>query len=260
MTGTIQPVTAPSPEAVSRHLWTTHDGDTGDMSEPCVALVPIFRRLTLEQQLEVATYAHPLRVDRGEVFVRTGEAQARLFVVHSGQVKVSTTSADGRETILQVLGPGEVVGEVSFLTGDRSDQDCTALAESRLCVFDHESLADLIRTYPDIGVAMLRSLADRLSRTERMLVARTLNDVGARVAAYLLDLPAVWEKSAVQENSAARVHLPMAKKDVATFLGTSPETLSRRFGELEAHGLIEVRGAEIVILDPAGLDLRARGA
>lgn len=230
------------------------------MSEPCVALVPLFRSLSLEQQREVATYARPLRVDRGETFVRAGEAQARLFVVHDGQVKVSTTSADGRETILQVLGPGEVVGEVSFLTGDHSDQDCVALAPTRLCVFNHESLADLIRTYPDIGVSMLRTLASRLSRTERMLVARTLSDVGARVAAYLLDLPAAWATSERGGPGIASVRLPMAKKEVATFLGTTPETLSRRLGDLEAQGLVEVRGAEIVLLDPVGLDVRARGA
>lgn len=59
---------------------------------------------------------------------------------------------------------------------------------------------------------------------------------------------------------AATAHLPMAKKDIATFLGTSPETLSRRLKALESEGLIHVHGMDVDILDPVGLELRARGA
>ncbi|MCD6640973.1 MAG: Crp/Fnr family transcriptional regulator [Nocardioides sp.] len=223
--------------------------------EPCVALVPIFRQLTLEQQREVAAYARPVHVERGATLVRAGEPQARLFVVHDGRVKLSTTNAEGRETILKVLQPGEVAGEVWFLTGDRPEQDCVALEDSRMCVFEHDVLAKLLRKYPDIGEAMLRSLAERLSSAERMLVARTLADVGARVAAYLLDLPATWGADGI-----ATVRLPLAKKDVATLLGTSPETLSRRLATFEGNGFIRVRGAEVDILDAGALDLRARGA
>ncbi|HMM95830.1 Crp/Fnr family transcriptional regulator [Phycicoccus sp.] len=225
------------------------------MSEPCVALVPIFQPLTREQQEEVAAYARPVSVERGATLVRAGERQARLFVVHEGRVKLSTTTAEGRETILQVLGPGQVAGEVWFLTGDRPEQDCVALEPSRVCVIDHDALRGLIRKYPDIGVAMMRSLAERLAGAERMLAARTLADVGARVAAYLLDLPASWGP-----DGAATVTLPLAKKDVATFLGSSPETLSRRLAALEADGLIRVRGSHVDILDTGALDLRARGA
>ncbi|MDP3894902.1 Crp/Fnr family transcriptional regulator, partial [Nocardioides sp.] len=90
---------------------------------------------------------------------------------------------------------------------------------------------------------------------ERMLTARTLADVGARLAAYLLDCPTTWGVS-----GAATAHLPMAKKDIATFLGTSPETLSRRLKALEREGLIQVRGMDLDILDQVGLELRARGA
>jgi CRP/FNR family transcriptional regulator len=154
-----------------------------------------------------------------------------------------------------VLEPGQVAGEVWFLTGDRPEQDCVALEASRLCVFEHDVLAGLIRKYPDIGVAMLRSLAERLAGAERMLVARTVADVGARVAAYLLDLPATWGADQV-----ATVTLPLAKKDVATFLGTSAETLSRRLATFERDGVIRVRGAEVDIIDTGALDLRARGA
>jgi CRP/FNR family transcriptional regulator, anaerobic regulatory protein len=78
--------------------------------------------------------------------------------------------------------------------------------------------------------------------------------VGARVAAYLLELPATIE------DGRATVVLPIAKKDVAALLDTSPETLSRRLASFERKGLVRVRGAEVEIIDPDGLDLVSWGA
>ena len=229
--------------------------DRVSAAEPCVALVPLFAGLTPEQQADVATLARPVTVGPGETFVRAGARHAPLFVVHAGMVKLSRTTADGRSTTLQVLGPGEVGGETWLLTGERPDNDVVALEAARMCVFEPAALDTLVRTFPSVGVALLRSLAVRLHSAERMLAARTLADVGARLAAYLLDCPTTWGAG-----GAATAHLPMAKKDIATFLGTSPETVSRRLTAFEHEGLVEVRGMDVEILDPVGLELRARGA
>ena len=229
--------------------------DRVSAAEPCVALVPLFAGLTPEQQADVATLARPVTVGPGETFVRAGARHAPLFVVHAGMVKLSRTTADGRSTTLQVLGPGEVGGETWLLTGERPDNDVVALDAARMCVFEPAALDTLVRTFPSVGVALLRSLAVRLHSAERMLAARTLADVGARLAAYLLDCPTTWGAG-----GAATAHLPMAKKDIATFLGTSPETVSRRLRAFEHDDLVRVRGTDVEILDPAGLELRARGA
>ena len=229
--------------------------DRVSAAEPCVALVPLFAGLTPEQQADVATLARPVTVGPGETFVRAGARHAPLFVVHAGMVKLSRTTADGRSTTLQVLGPGEVGGETWLLTGERPDNDVVALEAARMCVFEPAALDTLVRTFPSVGVALLRSLAVRLHSAERMLAARTLADVGARLAAYLLDCPTTWGAG-----GAATAHLPTAKKDIATFLGTSPETVSRRLRAFEHDGLVRVRGTDVEILDPAGLELRARGA
>lgn len=223
--------------------------------EPCVSLVPLFAGLTREQQAEVATLARPVTVGPGETFVRAGAREAPLFVVHAGMVKLSRTTADGKSTTVQVLGPGEVGGETWLLTGERPENDVVALEGARICVFEPSALDRIVREFPAVGVALLRSLAVRLHSAERMLTARTLADVGARLAAYLLDCPTTWGV-----DRAATAHLPMAKKDIATFLGTSPETVSQRLKAFEHEGLIQVRGMDIDIRDPVGLELRARGA
>ncbi len=223
--------------------------------EPCVRLVPVFSRLSARQQVEVGRFARRVTVGAGDVVARAGEPSSRLFVLHLGSVKVRRIAAGGHETILRVLAPGEVVGEESFLTGAAPEADTVALEPSRLCAFDHADLAELLRRMPDIGVGMLRALATKLTSAERMVAALTSSDVGARVAAYLLDVPARWDAS-----GRAVVRLPLPKNQVAAYLGTTPETLSRRLASFERDGLIEVcPGREVVILDPSGLERRAGG-
>ncbi len=218
------------------------------MADTCVSRVPMFAGLTGEQQGEVARHARPVTVAAGGALSRAGEPSSRLFVVHEGRVKVRRLAADGRESIVRVVGPGEATGEDAFLTGGPPAADTIALEDTRVCSFDHGDLAGLLATMPGIGVGMLRALAEKLASSERMVAALTSSDVGARVAAYLLDLPATWA------GGRAVVHLPMPKNQVATYLGTTPETFSRRLGALAADGLIEVLpGRRVAILDPAAL-------
>lgn len=221
--------------------------------EPCVQLVPVFAGLTASQQAEVGRFARPMTAHAGDTLARAGERSSRLFVLHSGSVKVRRLAATGHETILRVMTPGEVVGEEAFLTGDAPEADTVALQDSRLCTFDHADLAGLLGRMPDIGVGMLRALAVKLTSAERMVTALTSSDVGARVAAYLLDAPASWSAGGPPV-----VHLPIPKNQIAAHLGTTPETLSRRLAALERDGLIEVRaGRDVAILDAAGLGRRA---
>jgi CRP/FNR family transcriptional regulator, anaerobic regulatory protein len=215
----------------------------------CVSRVPIFQGLTFEEQLRVAELARQVQVAKGETVHTPGQSMSRLLVMHSGQLKVSHTSANGQEQLLRTVTEGDVVGERSFLTGHRVNDLVVALEDSRMCVFDHGDLSGLLRDYPDVGLRMLRTLSDRLTSVERLLAAITSSDVSARIAAYLLDLPGSIR------DGVATVWLPMAKQEVASYLGTTPETLSRRLATLSASGLIELEGRRgVTILDIDGLD------
>lgn len=202
----------------------------------CVVRVPIFQGLSRDEQFRVAEFAHPMQVGKGQMVSMPGQADSRLFVMHTGQLKVSHVTADGQEQILRTVTEGDVVGERAFLTGQSTDDMVVALEDSQMCVFNHGDLQSLLREYPDISERMLLTLSDRLFSTERLLAAVTSSDVRARVAAYLLDLPAT------SRNGAHTVELPLAKHEVAAYLGTTPETLSRRLAALAADGVIALSG------------------
>ncbi|WP_328701906.1 Crp/Fnr family transcriptional regulator [Aestuariimicrobium ganziense] len=214
--------------------------------DTCVARVPIFRDLTRQQQNEVAAFARPIKADKGAVLQTPSATQNRLMVVHTGRIRVVHVLENGREQVVRVLEPGDVMGETSFLLGRRPEHFAFADQPVALCTFDHADLARLVSTYPDIAVRMLQAATERLLSAERMLAAFSSTEVMTRVAAYLLDLPAIMR------GGQAQVSLPMAKKDVASYLGTTPETLSRRLAELVDEGVIEMsgrRGVAIVDVD-----------
>lgn len=218
----------------------------------CVTRVPIFQGLTHDQQLHIAQFVRPLCVEKGEIVYGPGDSVSRLLIMHSGQLKVSLTAANGQEQILRTVTDGDVVGERAFLTGHRPNELVTALEDSQMCAFDHTDLAALLRDYPDISKRILRTLSDRLSSVERLLAAITSSDVSARVAAYLLDLPGSMR------DGMPTVRLPIAKQEIAAYLGTTPETLSRRLAALSASGVIELHGRrDVTILDIDALEREA---
>lgn len=213
----------------------------------CVARVPVFRGLSHEQQLDVATVARPMRFDRDELVYVSGSDVSQLLVVHTGRLRISRSSADGREHLVRILGPGDFVGEGAFLTGVRPDHTVTALEPASLCVFRHADLARLVRSHPSIALRMLQTVSTRLEETESRLASATSVDVSSRVADYLLGL------AGRRVDGAMEVELPLPKKDIAALLDTTPESFSRQLRRLSDAGTIEQRGSRRIRL----LDLDA---
>ena len=210
----------------------------------CVTRVPIFQGLTAKQQEHVAGFARPIHIRKGQPLYTPGAPLSRLLVVHSGKLKVSRESATGQEQILRVAAEGDVLGEREFLTGAPSSDVVIALEDSRICTFDHADLEGLLQDFPDIAQRMLRSLSDRLASIEHLLATVTSSDVRARVAAYILGL------AGSEACDGDTVQLPIAKHEVAAYLGTTPETVSRRLAALASEGVIELLGRRrIQVLD-----------
>lgn len=220
---------------------------TEEHHDTCVSRVPIFRALTPDQQRVVASLARPATLPEGTSLHDIGRPLGELFAIHTGHVQVTHLAASGRRQLLRVVGPGGVLGEHAFLTGRAPDDIAETTEETVACVFRHADLAHLIGTYPAIAMGMLRSLSDQLADAERRL-SLGATDVTARVANYLLDLPAT------DAAHPGRVHLPMAKKDVASWLATTPESLSRSLTRLSRDGTIRVQGSAIDLLDPDRLE------
>ncbi len=214
------------------------------MADTCVSRVPIFAGLSADDQERVAGLARPVHLSEGEVASSPGSA-ALLMVVHTGRLRISRLSTDGAQQLIRVLGPGEFTGETAVLSGRGPGDYAIALGDSKLCVFHHNDLAALIREHPEIGMRMLTAVAARLSETEDRLNALTTRGVKSRLADYLLGLPRT------RRDHADLVTLPLAKKDVASLLDTTPESLSRALRSLAHKRAISLEaGRSVSITDP----------
>ncbi len=216
----------------------------------CVARVPLFQGLTHDQQVEVARFAHPTNLDSAEQIYSAGSEMSQLLVVHTGQVKISRTNAAGQEQLIRVLGPGDFIGEFAFLTGAKPDHAAEAVSNTQLCVFRHADLGRLAEKHPSIGLRMLQGVSRRLADTEARLASVISGSVGSRLADYLLSLPGKHGPQGTVE-----VELPLAKKDIASLMSTTPESLSRQLRKLTDAGMIsQVVQGRITITDVNALN------
>lgn len=225
--------------------------DITEHDDNCVRRVPIFSGLTTEQQDLVATVARPQILSAGELVHGAGERTGKMFVVHTGEIKISRTLPSGRKQLLRVARPGESLGEHAFLTGNSTLEEAEARSQTRLCVFVHDDLTKLIDQYPNIAHRMLRTLGDRLAHTEHRLTLSS-QSVDVRIADYLLQQPLI--RSGQVTNGIMRVQLPLSKKDIASLLGTTPESLSRALSRLRNKGFLTVDDDIVSLLQPDELE------
>jgi len=230
--------------------------DVTVQEDNCVRRVEIFSGLTEKQQDLVATMARPRLFSDGELIHSAGEQTGTMFVVHTGKVKVSRLLPSGRKQLLRVVKPGDTLGEYALLTGSTQPEEAEAIDDVRLCVFFHEDLKNLIERYPAIAHRMLRTLGQRLSHTEHRLTLNT-QSVDVRIADYLLQQPLIRD---VDATTTMRVRLPLNKKDIASMLGTTPESFSRALGRLRTKGLIDIDDHVVTLRDPDGLEELVSGS
>lgn len=224
------------------------------MSEPDVQIadIPLFSGLASDQIAALEKIAVPRKLNRGELIFAEGEEAEGFWVIASGQIKIYKMSADGREQILHLFGPGEVFAEVALFADQRYPAHAVALGRSQVLLFPRRALIDQISRAPDLALALLAVMAWRLHKFAFLIEDLSLKEVPSRLAAYFLDL-------SLQQDADA-VRLDVSKTQLAGLLGTIPETLSRILAKMSAAGLIEVNGAEVRLADVDRLGDLAEGA
>lgn len=216
----------------------------------CVSVVPLFAPLPDEDRRRIADVAVTRRYTRGEHVVQAGTHPA-LHIVHRGRVKVFRLLDNGSEQLIRILGPGDFFGETAVLSGAEFDHFAVALADTEVCSIGRRRILDILTERPSVAVTMLQTVARRLSDAEQMVSSLTGRSVEQRLVDQLLNL--------AHEAGSPRFLLPSSKKDLASYLGTTAETLSRRLSSLEGAGALRLGpGRAVEIRDKQALRAAAR--
>lgn len=212
-----------------------------------IAAIPLFSGLAEPHLANLADIVVDQALKRGITIFSEGEEAAGFYAVVSGRVKVFKLSPEGKEQILHILGPGEPFGEVPVFAGSRFPANAETLEPSRVLFFPRNSFVELVEKQPSLALNMLAVLSMRLRQFTHLIENLSLKEVPGRLAAYLLYL-------SQDRQNADEIELDIAKGQLASVLGTIPETLSRIFARMTSQNLIQVEGAKIRITDREALE------
>jgi CRP/FNR family transcriptional regulator len=209
--------------------------------------IPLFAGLVDEQIQWLAVIVEKRKYSRGKVIFTEGEEATGLYVLHIGRVKIYKLSSEGKEQILHIFGPGEPFGEVAVFAGGQFPAYAEALEVSETLFFPRKKIVELLTKDPSMAMNMLAMLSKRLKYFTQLVENLSLKEVPQRLAAYLLVLATIKDKRDT-------VELDIAKGQLASLLGTIPETLSRILSKMTIQGYIEVEGRQIKLLDRRSLE------
>jgi CRP/FNR family transcriptional regulator len=217
-----------------------------------ISSIPLFEGLSRGELEDLSLIVDDLTVVKGEAIFLEGDDGNGFYVVISGKVKIFKVSWEGKEQILHIFGPGEPFGEVPVFGGKQFPASAEALEKGRVFFFPREDFSALIKKNPELALNLLAVLSKRLRRFTSLIENLSLKEVPGRLAAYLLYLRGSGEGT-------AELELDISKGQLASLLGTIPETLSRILGKMSNGGFIESEGSLIRIMDLQGLEGLAEG-
>lgn len=211
-----------------------------------------FNTLPDEAQEVIIAAAIPRHFQAGQVIYLEGEPANFVYILEHGWVKATRMTPEGREQGLLFLHPVEIFGDIAVFTGTAYPGTTTALEDVDVWVLPSETLLLLVKRYPDLALAIIRKLSERVLYYIGLVEDLSLRSVEARLASTLL-------RNAELRND----QLIVPRREWTTFdemavrLGTVRDVLSRAMKMLEVEGYLKVEKQTIVILDPKGLSERA---
>lgn len=219
--------------------------DTSNTKAPqtlCVSLVPIFNHLSTDELRSIVGKSKMRVFERGEFIHHAGDDSNQLFIIHQGKVKVYRLSEGGKEQLVRILAPGDFTGELALLCDSQHDSYAEAMEKSAVCTIGRDDFHALLLRHPTIGVHVMTELALRLGTSENQTAVIATASVDERIGLYLASLS--------EKANSLSITLPMSRKHLASYLGTTPETISRRLTEFEESNWIAQSGQRrIEILD-----------
>jgi CRP/FNR family transcriptional regulator len=206
---------------------------------------------------EIARAVRQRDVPGGEYVVVAGEPCEGLYFVVRGQIRLVKASAEGREHVLRVLGPGATFNDVAVFDGGPNSDSAVAVGSTKIGFIPTATVTALIDRYPSVAKAALKLLSARQRSLGDMVEDLALRDVIVRVARLLLGCIGRHEHMLEQAESAcARI----THQEIATMVGSVREVVQRALKELERDGAISLERTRIEIRDAAKLERWAQTA
>ena len=185
-----------------------------------------------------------------ETIVSKGDPANEFYVLLRGRAKVSAQGKDGADAAINVMGPGEVFGEVGILDSQPRSATVTTLEECEIAVVDKRAFEGLLATSPEVAIKLLSVLAGRIRELTIRVEDRAFLDVPARLAKQLLWLAA---SHGTESNRGVRIALKLSQQELGDFIGATRESVNKNLRDWSRSGFIRNDRDFLDILDQDAL-------
>ena len=212
---------------------------------------PLFGPLPPEALERLSSYATTRAVARGESIFVKGDDGNSLYAVCEGTVKISVPSAEGKDAVFNLVGEGEIFGEIALLDGRPRTADATAMTDCELMVIDRRDFLELVRSQPEIALNIMEVLCARLRHTSEQVEDVLFLDLPGRLAKVLLQLAAKSKRSDAGK-------IAITQREIGQMIGMSRESTNKQLRDWEHRNWVRLERGGIVVLEPDALAAVAR--
>ncbi|HPO05598.1 MAG TPA: Crp/Fnr family transcriptional regulator [Candidatus Gracilibacteria bacterium] len=184
-----------------------------------------------------------------EFILRAGGENNYMFIILEGVIKIDTHANSRRQT-LSFLKEGDVFGEITMFTDSMVSANVVSVVKSKIYTLHRDNLYTLVKEIPQLALNIIAYLANRVKGADRVIYDYAFKMLEARVSSKILSLMKMFKG---EEDNKKFINLPVTHQDLADFVGTSRETITKILTKFKDHKLIDVQTKKIIILDEKGL-------
>ncbi|MFQ5795268.1 MAG: Crp/Fnr family transcriptional regulator [Candidatus Bipolaricaulia bacterium] len=206
----------------------------------------IFSDLADQEFTELIALMTPISYSSHETIFREGTPVFGIYIICEGLVKVAEKFADGKQQILKLLGPGEILGEEALFIDEVYIDHAVTLSPVRVMFIRGEEFLDFLKGHPQVTFKLLEKLSRELKAFQSKLVETAYGCCEERLARLL------WlagEKYGVEEQDGLRIGVEFSRDELAEMTGVATETIIRGLGHLKEAGILSITGRRITIRD-----------
>jgi CRP-like cAMP-binding protein len=213
---------------------------------------PFFRPMRPAELDEIVAHASDRRVLRGVRVFERGDEGSSMMAVLAGRIRVGSVSPDGREITHNVIGPGEIFGEIALLDGKPRTAHAVAVEDTTLMVVERRHFLPLLVRHEGMVERLLVVLCDRLRRTTLAVEEIALFDMPARLARVICSLAREAGRP-LPDGSGVRIDVKLSQTDLGRLVGNARESVNKQLKVWRDSGILSMDGRYLVLHRPEAL-------
>ncbi|MFK7780932.1 Crp/Fnr family transcriptional regulator [Psychroserpens sp.] len=202
------------------------------------------RALNKEELKQVSDAKVTKKVKKGDTLFEEGEHLNGIFCVRDGVSKLSKLSSNGKDQILKLVTKGEVLGQSSIISDEKSDLRATAINDMEVCFIPKENIVVPLNNNPKFTMEVLKTMVSDLKESNDAILRLSQKNVKQRIAQALL-----YIKTNYGEDDNGYLKLNLSREELANVVGTAVESCIRNVSALKKEGLIAISGKKIALID-----------